>query len=44
MYLPIEVSLDWCYNKIASRFKWELTTAFTKGWGLVTATEMWLQK
>ena len=19
MYLPIEVSLDWCYNKIASR-------------------------
>ena len=21
MYLPIEVSLDWCYNKIASRFK-----------------------
>ena len=64
MYLPlIEVSLDWCYNKIASRFKvtwnkchiissklalqqqfYQLTTAFTKGRGLATATEMWLQK
>ena len=24
--------------------EWELTTAFTKGRGLATATEMWLQK
>ena len=23
--------------------EWELTTAFTKGWGLATATEIWLQ-
>ena len=24
--------------------EWELTTAFTKGWGLATATEISLQK